>query len=97
MHCFLVGQGLLICNTLDVMHCENNLCENVMKTIFGAKVMLVVWEDFKECGIWPHLWLQKVVSKMIKPIRSFVLIDEKKKGSYKLLAIYKHHLTMCLH
>jgi hypothetical protein len=30
-------QGLLIHNTLDVMHCEKNLCENVLKTIFGAK------------------------------------------------------------
>jgi hypothetical protein len=33
------------------MHCEKNPCENVMKTMFGAKDMRVVWEDFKECGI----------------------------------------------
>jgi hypothetical protein len=69
------------------MYYENNLCENVMKTIFGAKDMPTIWENLKECGIWPHLWLQEVVGRMIKLACLFVLIDEKKKGSYKLLAI----------
>lgn len=78
---------MLIHNTLDVMHYENNPCENVMKTIFGAKDIPNIWEDLKECGIWPHLWLHKVVDRMIKPAELFVFIDEKKKGSYKLLAI----------
>lgn len=58
-----------------------------MKTIFSAKDMPTVWEDLKECGIWPHLWLQEVIGRMIKPTELFMLIDEKKKGSYKLLAI----------
>jgi len=44
-------QGLLIYNTLEVMHCEKNLCENVLKTIFGAKDTLVVQRDFKDYGI----------------------------------------------
>jgi hypothetical protein len=30
-------QELLIHNTLDVMHYEKNLWENVLKTIFGTK------------------------------------------------------------
>jgi hypothetical protein len=33
------------------MHYEKNPCENVMKTMFGAKGMPIVREDFKECGI----------------------------------------------
>jgi hypothetical protein len=47
----VVGHKLLICNTLDVMHYENNLCENVMKTIFRTNDIPVVQEDFKKCGI----------------------------------------------
>jgi hypothetical protein len=95
MHCFLVGQGLLIRNTLDVWHCENSVCENVMKKIFGAKDMLAVWEDLKECGIWPHLWLQKVVGRMIKPTRSFVLIDEKKKVHTNCWQ-FKNTISLCV-
>jgi hypothetical protein len=62
-----INQGLLICNTLDVMHCEK-ICENVMKTIFGAKDIITIQEDLKKCGISPHLWLQNVVGKMIKGV-----------------------------
>jgi hypothetical protein len=51
-------------------------CENVLKTIFGTKVIVVVREDLKECKIRPHLWLQDVVGKTIKPIAFYVLIDE---------------------
>jgi hypothetical protein len=61
------------------MRCENNLWENVMKTIFGVKDILAIWEDLKEYGVRPHKWLQEVVGRMIKPIRSFVLTNEKKK------------------
>jgi hypothetical protein len=60
------------------MHCEKNLHENMMKTIFGTKVIPTVREDLKECGIQPHLWLQEVVGRMIKPIGSFVLAKEEK-------------------
>ncbi len=35
-------QDLLLYNTLDVMHCERNLCENVIKTIFVAKDIVVI-------------------------------------------------------
>ncbi len=49
-----------------------------MKTIFGTKDTLAIREDLKECGIRPHLWLQEVASRMIKPIGSFVLAKEEK-------------------
>ncbi len=44
-------QELLIHNTFDVMHCEKNLCKNVVKTIFGNKDTMAIREDFKDCGI----------------------------------------------
>lgn len=50
-------QDLVVRNTLDVMHYEKNMCENILKTIFGIKDMVVVQEDLKECKIQSHLWL----------------------------------------
>jgi hypothetical protein len=61
-----------------VVHWKKNKNENVMKIIFGAKDIITVCENFKECGIWPHLWLQNVVGKVIKTVISFVLIYEEK-------------------
>jgi hypothetical protein len=63
----------MICNTLDVMHCEMNLCENMMKIIFGTKDTITIQECIKECGIQPYLWLKDVGGRIIKPIVSFVL------------------------
>jgi hypothetical protein len=53
---FLEQQGLLICNTLDVMHCEKNITESLMKFLFGEKDTLKVRMDLKEANIRPHLW-----------------------------------------
>jgi len=44
-------QDLLVKNPLDVMHYEKNMCENILKTIFGIKDMVVVQKDLKECRI----------------------------------------------
>jgi hypothetical protein len=60
------------------MHCEKNLFENVFKTIFGIKGTLIVPKDFKECDICPHLSLQDVTDGIIKPLTSFVLLDEER-------------------
>ena len=49
-------QGLLICNTLDVMQCEKNITKSLMKTLFGKKDTLKVRMDLKEANIRPHLW-----------------------------------------
>jgi hypothetical protein len=37
-----IVQGLLLCKTLDVMHCKKNQCENVMETVFGAKDLATI-------------------------------------------------------
>jgi len=44
-------QDSLVMNTLDVMHYEKNLCENILKTIFGIKNTMVIQKDLKECEI----------------------------------------------
>jgi hypothetical protein len=46
---------LLVRNTLDVMHYEKNLCENILKTMFGIKDTMVVQKDLKDCRIQAHL------------------------------------------
>ena len=52
----LVQQGLLIRNTLDVMHCEKNITESLMKFLFGKKDTLKVRMDLKKTNIRPYLW-----------------------------------------
>jgi hypothetical protein len=71
-------QDLLVRNTLDVMHCEKNLCENILKTIFCIKDTMVVQEELKECGIRTHLWLQIVASGLIKLVAYYVLKIERR-------------------
>jgi hypothetical protein len=46
-------QSLTIRHVLDAMHCENNLCENIMKTIWGLKNNLKVRIDLAEANIRP--------------------------------------------
>jgi hypothetical protein len=60
------------------MHCEKHFCENVMKTIFDTKDISIVQKDLKDCGMWPHLWLQEVASWFIKPTATHVLTYEEK-------------------
>ena len=45
----------MIRHVLDPMHCEKNLCENIMKTIWGLKDTLKVRLDLKEASIRPEL------------------------------------------
>jgi hypothetical protein len=60
------------------MQCEKNLCENVIKTIFGAKDIATIQIDMEQCGIQPHSWLQANGVGFIKPTTSYVIIDEEK-------------------
>ncbi len=38
-------------HVLNVMHCEKNLCENVIKIVFGEKDMVAIRKDMEEVGI----------------------------------------------
>jgi hypothetical protein len=48
-------QYLTIRHVLDPMHCEKNLCENIIKTIWGLKDNLKVRLDLEEANIRPEL------------------------------------------
>ena len=73
-------QDLLIRHTLDVMHCEKNITENIMKTIFGEKDTLGARLDMKEAGIRKHLWPVQGVKpgSVILPRSSYVLTKEER-------------------
>jgi hypothetical protein len=64
---------LLVKNSLDVIHCEKNLCENILKIIFGIKDTVAVQEDLKKCKIRAHLSLQTIACGLIKLTTSYVL------------------------
>ena len=46
-------------HTLDVMHCEKNICENIVKTLWGEKDSPTVRKDLQDMDMRPHLWLQE--------------------------------------
>jgi hypothetical protein len=51
-------QFLEIRHVLDVMHCEKNLCENLLRTLLGKTDNPRTREDMMEMGIREELWLQ---------------------------------------
>ena len=73
---------LLVRHTLDVMHCEKNVCENIMKTLFGEKDTAAVRNDMREVNIRPNLWLQPSdsarVGEVIKPPAPYCLTEVEK-------------------
>ena len=50
-----LAQYLLVQHVLDPMHCEKNICENVMKTIWGQKDILKSRLNLQEANIRPNL------------------------------------------
>jgi hypothetical protein len=54
---FKWNQKLLRRHLLDIMHCKKNLCENMLKTILGAKDSYGSRKDMEEQGIRRELWL----------------------------------------
>jgi hypothetical protein len=47
-------------HVLDVMHCEKNIVENILKTTFGKKDTPAVRADLQARGIIPHLHLNRL-------------------------------------
>ena len=71
-------QHLLIRNTLDVMHCEKNFAENLLKTICGFKEKdsVKVRRDMQREGIRRDLWMvpdPNNSTRMLKPVANYVL------------------------
>lgn len=55
-HIFL--QYLLVRHILDVMHCEKNLCENMVKTLLAMNDTPGSRLDAQDLGIREEIWLQ---------------------------------------
>ena len=55
----LIVQHLLERHVLDVMHCEKNLCENIVKTLWGMNDSPTSRIDAHELGIREEIWLQE--------------------------------------
>ena len=51
-------QHLKIRHVLDVMHCEKNLCENILKTLFGMNDSPGSRQDVEDLNIRQEIWLQ---------------------------------------
>ena len=50
-------QRLPVRQLLDVMHCEKNVCDNILKTLLGEKDSPAVRIDLQNRGICPQMWL----------------------------------------
>jgi len=50
-------------NTIDVMHTEKNVSENILKTLFGEKDTTKVRLDLENRNIRCHLWLRRMGSE----------------------------------
>lgn len=59
MFVWIFLQFLLVCHELDVMHCEKNILENIVKTTFGKKDYLAIWGGMEACNIQLHLHLRQ--------------------------------------
>jgi hypothetical protein len=79
----VLSQLLLIRHLLNIMHYEKNLCENIVKIIYGEKDYARARIDMKDMLIRPELWLQPKPNKpdeFFMPRATYVLsADEKKK------------------
>ena len=67
-------------HVLDVMHCEKNIAENVVKTAFGEDSP-AVRADMQAHNIRPHLYLQRVRpdhDKLYMPDATYMLSAEDK-------------------
>jgi hypothetical protein len=61
-------QDLLICHLLDVMHCEKNLCKNIVRTIYGEKDYPRSRMDMMDMGIRQELHLQRNLMNIGCPV-----------------------------
>ena len=78
---FNVVQDLLIRHTLDVMHGEKNLCENIIKTLFGETDFPQGRLDFKAMGVRFDLWLRQTQGtdgRQFMPHAPYVLLPRAK-------------------
>ena len=84
-------QDLLIRHTLDVMHCEKNLCENIIKT-FGETDYPRGRMDYEDMGVRPGLWLRRTPAtqgRLFMPHAPYVLTPRTKTDMLAVIASTK--------
>jgi hypothetical protein len=89
---FNVMQDLLIRHTLDVMHCEKNLCENIIKTLFGETDFPRGRMDYEDMGVRPDLWLRRTHGtngRLFMPHAPYVLTPRAKTDMLAVIASTK--------
>ncbi len=57
---------------MDVMHVEQNICDNLFKCLFGEKDTMGTMHDMEEVGIYPWLWLQRRACSFMKLVTLYV-------------------------
>ena len=75
-------QKLPIRHLLDVMHIERNICESLLKLLFGGKDTAASRRDMEEERIRQHLWLRRgpvVGGNYVKPPAPYVLTKEEQR------------------
>ena len=78
----LYMQKLPIRHLLDVMHIERNICDSLLKLIFGSKDTAASRRDMEEEGIRDHLWIRRGIvagGNWIKPAAPYVLTKDEQK------------------
>lgn len=80
-------QRLPIRHTLDPMHCEKNICENFVRTLFGETDGPQSREDMRARGIRQHLHLQPNAdgSSFFMPDAPYVMKREEREEFLKTL------------
>ena len=81
-------QYLLVRHVLDVMHCEKNITENIVKTAFGEKDSPSIRADIQARNIRPHRHLRAVgpnQDRVYMPDATYVLSAEDKAKVLRVL------------
>jgi hypothetical protein len=82
----------LVRHILDIMHCEKNFAENIMKTLLGNKDTTAIRKDLQAKGLRPHLWLQPTgprLDRVFMPDVPFILLKEDKVEFFQTLRSIK--------
>jgi hypothetical protein len=98
----LMCKDLPVRHVLDVMHCEKNIAENILKTTFGEKDSPAVRADLEARGIRPHLHLQRLGpnrDRYYMPDASYVLSTDDKAKVLQVLKSLRppSHYVSALH
>ena len=85
-------------HTVDVMHTEKNIAENLLRTLFGEKDTAKVRMDLQSKNIRPHLWLRRLGddgTRAYMPNAKYVLSKADREQFLKILKSLKMPRHYC--